>query len=126
MNFEESLVYELEAIAGLGGRVFPQTAKEGTEPPFVVYISSEGEEIQTLDGYIGITEISADLSVIGKSYEEMKAFTKVVLDRLQTFYGRKIGVDGPNILSFSYLEPVESFDEEMEYHRSTIQIHVRI
>jgi hypothetical protein len=126
MNFEEALVYELETISGLTNRVFPQTTKEGTEPPFVVYTSSEGEEIMTLDGGTGIYELTAEINVVGKNYDEMKVYTKAVLDKATSFYGRKIGVDGPNILSLSYGEPVESFDESMEYHRSTVELRVKL
>jgi hypothetical protein len=126
MNFEEALVYELETISGLVNKVFPQTAKEGTEPPFVVYSSSEGEEIQTLEGYTGIKKIVADISVVGQTYDIMKSFTKSVLGHFESFFGRNIGIDGPYIKSFSYGEPTESFDEEMEYHRSSFQINVMI
>lgn len=126
MNFEEALVYELETISGLTNRVFPQTTKEGTEPPFVVYTSSEGEEIMTLDGGTGIYELTAEINVVGKNYDEMKVYTKAVLDKATSFYGRKIGVDGPNILSLSYGEPVESFDESMEYHRSSVELRVKL
>ena len=45
MDFEQALTYELQAITGLSGKVFPQKAEENTKPPFVVYISSEGEQI---------------------------------------------------------------------------------
>jgi|SRR5689334_4389313 len=126
MNFEEALVYELETISGLTNRVFPQTTKEGTEPPFVVYTSSEGEEIMTLDGGTNIFELTAEINVVGKNYDEMKVYTKAVLDKATSFYGRKIGIDGPNILSLSYGEPVESFDESMEYHRSTVELRVKL
>jgi len=48
MDFEQALVHELSSITALNGKVFPLSAKEGTNPPFVLYVSSEGKKIQTL------------------------------------------------------------------------------
>ena len=44
MDFEQALVYELQAITGLSGKVFPQIAPENTDPSFIVYVSS-GESL---------------------------------------------------------------------------------
>lgn len=125
MNFEEALVYELSTITGLDGKVFPQNAQEGTEPPFAIYISSEGERVQTLEGYQDLTELSSEVHVVCKSYEEMKGYTKAVIDRLISFYGRAIGINGPAIKSFAYDEPTEDVEEEFNFNRSVISFRVR-
>jgi hypothetical protein len=126
LNFEEALTYELSSIAGLQGRVFPLGAKEGTLPPFVIYISSEGEETKVLNGYTNHKEITCEIHIIGRSYAEMKSFTKLVLAKLKTFYGRSIGVDGVYIKNFSYDEPREEHEDELGYERSGFDIRVRI
>lgn len=126
MNFEESLVTELSTITELEGRIFPLHATEGTNPPFVIYVSSEGEKTRTLDGYEDLTEVTAELHVVAESYEHLKALIKAVLDKIQTFFGRNIGADGVYIKSLTYTEPEESFEDELNYHRSSFEITVRI
>jgi hypothetical protein len=125
MNFEEALCAELQAISGLQQKVFPQNAEEGTEPPFAVYMSSEGEKIQTLDGYSDLTELSFETTVVATNYEAMKSLTKAVLDRIKSFFGRSIGTNGPVIKSVSHIEPVEEFQQDQNYHKSTINVRVR-
>lgn len=126
LNFEEALVYELQAIPELTGKVFPLTAREGIAPPFVIYVSSEGEQTRTLNGYVDDKEITCEIHVVGDNYSEMKHVTKEVLAKLQTFYGRQIGIDGDFIKSFSYIDPIEEHDEDFGYERSSFDIKVRI
>jgi hypothetical protein len=126
LNFEESLVYELSSITGLEDRIFPLGAKEGTKPPFVIYVSSEGEDVQNLTGYTGDKEITCEIHIVGKNYAEMKGFARAVIDKLKTFYGRQIGENGVYIKSFSYIEPVEEHDQEFNYERTSFDIKVRI
>ena len=73
MDFEQALAYELQAIPGLSGKVFPQSAEEDTKPPFVVYISSEGELIMTLSGPNEMTELTCEIHVVAETYEQLKA-----------------------------------------------------
>jgi hypothetical protein len=125
MNFEEALCAELQAISGLQQKTFPQNAEEGTEPPFVVYNSSDGEKVQTLDGYTDLTELSFEVAVVATSYEGLKGLTKAVLDRVKGFFNRSIGTDGPFIKSVSHIEPIEDFQQDQNYHKSTITFRVR-
>lgn len=126
MNFEEALVYELQSIAGLEGRVFPLSATEGTNPPFVVYVSSEGEQLKSLDGTIDeIRDVTCEIHVVAETYDKLKSLLKAVIDKLQSFFGRPIGVDGVTIKSFSHTEPVEGSDEGLDYQRSSFDIRVR-
>jgi hypothetical protein len=126
LNFEEALVYELETIPEINGKVYPLTAREGIEPPFVIYVSSEGEETQTLNGYADTKEITCEIHVVSDSYGEMKELTKDVIAKCKTFYGRQIGVDGDFIKSFTYIDPIEEHDEDFGYERSSFDIRVRI
>lgn len=126
MNFEEALASELESVDGLEGKVFPMGAKEGVKPPFVIYVSSEGLQDKTLDGYLTSKEIDCEIHVVHKNYDKMKALTKLVISELQTFYGRAIGTDGPFIKSLTYDKPVEVHEKEVQFYRSSFDIHVRL
>jgi hypothetical protein len=125
MDFEQALAYELQAITGLAGKVFPQSAEEDVKPPFVIYVSSEGEQIMTLAGPTDMTELTAEIHIVAESYEQLKSLTKAVLDRLKSFFRRNIGQNGPLIKSLSHIEPVEDIDSNLNYHRSSFDIRVR-
>jgi hypothetical protein len=125
MDFEQALVYELQAITGLSGKVFPQQADENIKPPLVVYFSSEGEPVMTLNGPTNMTELDFEVHVIAESYEQLKSYTKAVLDRIRSFFQRAIGQNGPNIRSVSHIEPVEDIDTNTNYHKSSCNIKVR-
>ena len=125
MDFEQALTYELQAITGLSGKVFPQRAVENISPPFVVYISSEGEPIMALSGPTDMTELSCEIHVSAETYEEMKSLTKNVTNRLKTFFQRSIGQNGPLIKSISHTEPIEDIDNNTNFHISSFDIRVR-
>lgn len=125
MDFEQALVYELQTIKGLSGKIFPQTALENTEPPFVVYFSSEGEKIMTLSGPTNLTELTCEIHVITETYEQLKSLTKAVIERIKSFFQRMIGQDGPLIKSVSHVEPTEDMDNNLNYHTSSFNIRVR-
>jgi hypothetical protein len=126
MHFEEGLVYELESIEGLNDKVFPLYAEEGEQPPFLVYASSEGETTQTLDGWTMEKRIICEIHVIAKSYGKMKILAKAVIDKLMTFQGRAIGIDGPVVKSLSFEQPVEVHDKDYQYYRTSFELIVRI
>lgn len=125
MNFEEALMYELETITGLTDRIFPLTATEGTDPPFLVYGSSNGRKIQALGGYSDLRELTAEIHLVTEDYAELKSFETAVIDKLVTFQGRSIGIDGPFIKSFTYDEPEEAHDNEFGYEMASFDIRVR-
>lgn len=125
MDFEEALCAELQTIAGLEKKVFPQSADENTEPPFIAYVSSDGERVQTLDGYTDLTELSVEVNLITKSYEELRNYVQVLSNKLRSFFGRNIGTDGPRIKSISFIEPDEEFQKDQNYHKSTFHVRVR-
>jgi hypothetical protein len=125
MDFEQALVYELNTINGLSGKVFPQQAAEDVKPPLVVYISSEGEQVMTLSGPTNMTELSFEVHVITESYEQLKSLTKAILDRIRSFFQRPIGQNGPLIKSVSHVDPIEDIEAASNYHKSSIDIKVR-
>jgi hypothetical protein len=125
MDFEEALCAELKTISGLEQKVFPQNAEENTEAPFVVYTSSGGEQVQTLDGYTDLTELSFELNLVTNSYEELKSYVQIISNKIRSFFGRNIGTNGPYIKSVSFPEPNEDFQENQNYHKSTFNVRVR-
>lgn len=125
MDFEQAMVYELQAINGLSGKVFPQAPEEGTIAPYIVYNSSDGEPIMTLTGPSNMTELSCEIHVITGSYEQLKSLTKATLDRVRSFFQRDIGQNGPYIRSISHVEPREDIDTSLSYYKSSFDIRVR-
>jgi hypothetical protein len=124
MNFEEALVVEISSIPSLENKVFPLYAKEGIEPPFIVYISSEGERTQDLNGYANTKEMVCELFILAQSYVEMKENTKLVIDKIISFFGRSIGIDGPFIKGISYEQPDELHDKDHDYYRCSISMRL--
>jgi hypothetical protein len=125
MDFEQALVYELNTITGLSGKVFPHMAEENTLAPFVIYISSDGEKIMTLGGPTNLTELTCEIHVVADSYEQLKSLTKAVIDRIRSFFQRAIGQNGPIIKSVSHVEPIEDMDTASNFHKSSFDIRVR-
>lgn len=125
MDFEKALAYELQTIPDLQGKVFPQTAEENTKPPFVVYVSSDGENIMTLSGPTEMTELTCEIHVVAETYEQLKSLVPTIINRTKTFFQRTIGRNGPLIKSVSHIEPVEEIDNNANYYRSSFDIRVR-
>jgi hypothetical protein len=125
MDFEKALAYELQTIPNLQGKVFPQMAEENTKPPFVVYVSSDGENIMTLSGPTEMTELTCEIHVVAETYEQLKSLVPTIINRTKTFFQRTIGRNGPLIKSVSHVEPVEEIDNNANYYRSSFDIRVR-
>jgi hypothetical protein len=125
MDFERALAYELQAIPSLQGKVFPQESLENTKPPFVVYVSSDGEKIMSLAGATEMTELTCEIHVVGETYEQLKSLSSTILNRVKSFFQRHIGQNGPLIRSVSHVEPIEEIDSNTNYYRSSFDIRVR-
>ncbi|KQL54511.1 hypothetical protein AN964_14065 [Heyndrickxia shackletonii] len=124
MDFEEALRAELVTIDGLSNKVFPLNATEGTKPPYIIYVSSEGIQDKTLDGYQSNKEAPCEINIVHNSYENLKSMTKQVLDKIVSFEGRVIGKDGPFIQELSYDKPIELYENEISAYRSVINFTV--
>ncbi|RSD21075.1 DUF3168 domain-containing protein [Mesobacillus subterraneus] len=122
MDFEEALTAELTMIEGLANKVFPLNAKEGTLPPYIVYLSSEGLQDKTFDGYLLFKEVECEINILHSTYREMKDLTKVVLGKILSFQGRTIGEGGPRIQNLSYEKPFELYEKEIKQYRSVIDV----
>jgi hypothetical protein len=124
MNFEEALVVELNSVPGLKNKVFPLSAPEGIKTPFIVYVSNEGIQDKTLEGYLNSKEVVCEIHVVHSSYGSLKPLTKQVLTHLKTFYSRVIGDNGPFIENFSCDKPTEVYEREVNLYRSSFDITV--
>lgn len=74
---------------------------------------------------MGMKEVECEINVVHKTYSGAKALFSQVLDKVLTFYGRSIGVDGVFIKSLDYEEPVEMYEEEVKLNRIAFRINVR-
>jgi hypothetical protein len=127
MYFEEALKTELMSIDGLNNKVFPLTAIEGVETPYLVYISSEGLQEKYFDGYSGSKEVQAELHILSDEYPSLKDMTRQVISIVLSFQNRVIGgTDGVMVYDVSYEKPTEQFIPELLQFLSVIPISVRI
>jgi hypothetical protein len=127
MNFEEALVHEFNKIPLIQGRVFPVFTGEGVDPPFLVYVSSEGTYERTLTEFTGMKLIECEIHVVGKTYGEMKAIIKDVIATIISFRGRIIGdLSGPFVHTLAYEQPEEMFEGDTWIYRASFDMTLRI
>jgi hypothetical protein len=128
MYFEEALKTELESITELTNKVFPLVALEGVEPPYLVYISSEGLLEKYYDGYYtGTLTIQAELHILSNEYPLLKDITRKVISKVVSFQSSVIGGDGGvMIYDVTYEKPVENYIPELLQFLCIVPISVRI
>ena len=127
MFLEEALRIELNAIPQLTNKIFPLVAIEGSKPPYVVYISSEGLQYKSLDGFYVLKTINFDIHVVHTSYSQLKALTKLVLDKIISFENTTIGgANGVVIGEISYDMPLEFYEHEANLYRSFFEFRVKL
>jgi hypothetical protein len=127
MEFEEALVVEFNKIPLITGKVYPVFTGEGVDPPFLVYVSSEGTQERTLTEFTGMKTIECEIHAVGNTYEEMKTLIKAVINTIITFRQRKIGDDsGPFLYTVRYEQPEEMFEGDTWIYRASFDMTVRI
>jgi hypothetical protein len=127
MYFEEALKTELMSIDGLSNKVFPLTAIEGVETPYIVYISSEGLQEKYFEGYSDSKEIKAELHILSNEYPSLKDMTRQVISKVISFQSRVIGgVDGVMVYDVTYDKVTEQYIPELFQFLCVIAISVRI
>lgn len=125
MNFEESLRYELSSIAAIADKVYPLNAPEQAVEPFVIYTSSEGQREQSLITWDNMRELNCEIQTITLSYAEMKTIQKLIIDKVLSWFNRRIALSGVYIRDLSYDAPVEMYDNQLKQYRSILDIRVR-
>jgi hypothetical protein len=127
MDFEEALVLEFNKIPQITGKVYPVFTGEGVDPPFLVYVSSEGTLERTLTEFTGMKTIECEIHVVGNSYDEMKTIIKEVINTIVTFRQRVIGgIGGPFVHTIRYEQPEEMFEGDTWIYRASFDMTVRI
>lgn len=125
MNFEEALRVELTSIPLLQNKIFPLSAPEGTKAPYLVYVSSEGVNDKSLNGYLDSKEVDCEINIICSRYSDLKTLTRETISKIISFQGRSIGNDGPVIQNVTYHKPVEDHERETNQHICVFDITVR-
>jgi hypothetical protein len=126
MNFEEALVVEFDSISLITGKVFPLYTGEGIDPPFLVYVSSEGLYDRTLTEFFETRTIECEIHIVGNDYEELKAIEREVIAKIISFSNRVLGGTGPLIKSVGYDQPEEMYEGETNLYRASFDMRVRI
>lgn len=127
MGFEESLKEEIHSISGLVNNVFPLKAPENHPTPYMVYLSSEGVHDKTLNGFLSSKSVEVELRLVCDTYEQLKAISSEVVQRLQSFEGRTIGVTNPTKVHEVRLEePVELWDTQISKCRGIFEFKVNL
>ncbi|MDD9266053.1 DUF3168 domain-containing protein [Paenibacillus sp. GCM10023248] len=124
MRFEEALAFEIELIPALANKVFPLVVSADKTAPYVAYVSNEGVKLKTLTGYINSKSISAEVSIVAKTYPEMKQLTSLVTESIISFQTRAIGDGTLYVQDVILSEPQEGYDVEPDLYRSTIPFQV--
>jgi hypothetical protein len=124
LTLEAALRTELSSISGLSGKIFPLRAPESSAAPYLVYVSSDGRQYRTLEGFVDSKEVSFDLHVLDREYSTLKALTAAILSLLRSFQGRVIGASGPFIQAVYYNDPTEVFEPEVGLYRCTITVNI--
>lgn len=122
MSFESSMRTELMKITGLNNKVFPLNAPEGTASPYLVYVSSNGIEAKSHDGYLDLITVGCELNIVHSTYPDMKSLAGLVVEKLKTFQGATIG--DVFIQNITYEAPVELYESEIDAYRTVINIEV--
>ena len=78
MTFEEALRTELITIKELNEKVFPLTAPEGKEAPYLIYVCSRGQNDKALGGFQKSKSVSVEINVIHDRAYEMRALARQV------------------------------------------------
>jgi hypothetical protein len=126
MNFEEALVVEFDSISLITGKVFPLYTGEGIDPPFLVYVSSEGLYDRTLTEFFQSKTIECEIHIVGNDYEELKTIEREVIAKIISFSNRQLGGTGPLIKSVGYDQPEEMYEGETNLYRASFDMRVRI
>lgn len=122
MSLEESLTEEIHSITELTDNVFPLNAPENYPTPYLTYLSSEGVNDKSLSGFMSSKSVEVELRLVCDKYSQLKAISSEVVQHLQSFIGRAIGVTAPVLIQDIMLEePVELWDSQINKHRCIIE-----
>lgn len=118
MSFEKALRAELITIEELNEKVFPLTAPEGTEAPYLIYVCSRGQNDKALDGFQKSKSVSVEINVIHDRASEMRALARQVKALIMGMEKRRIANEGPFIEEVIFEnEGTELYEPEVDLYR---------
>ena len=134
---EPELVYELETniteltpvitSTGTVRKIYPTNAPETTDKtkPYLVYALAGGNELKTLDGYIGKTEANYVFSCMAVKYGDMKSLTNKVYALLKTLPKTSIGATNELYIEDLTIKlPAETWEPELKVNRGVIDFTI--
>lgn len=127
MSLEQSLTEEIHSITELTNNVFPLNVPENYPAPYLTYLSSEGVNDKSLSGFLSSKSVEVELRLVCDKYSQLKAISSEVVQHLQSFSGRTIGVTAPVKIQDIFIEmPVEMWDSQISKYRCIIEFKVNL
>ena len=123
MTFEAALRTELITIEELNEKVFPLTAPEGTEAPYLIYVSSRGRHDKSLEGFQKSKSVSVEINVIHDRASKMRALARQVKALVMSMEKRRIADEGPYIEEIVFEnEGTELYEHEVDLYRCVFDL----
>ena len=125
MTFEAALRTELMTITSLNNKVFPMRAPEGTEAPYLIYLTSPGEYDKSFDGWHKSKSVAAELNILHNSTTKLRALTREVMALVMTFEGKALGGTGPVVDEIVFEgDSVEMYEPQADLYRKVINMRI--
>ena len=125
LTFEAALRMELTTITELQDKVFPIRALEGTEAPYLIYLTSVGEPDKSLNGWHKSKSVAVVLNIIHHSSTRLRALTREVLALVMTWEGRRLAETGARVDELTFEgDGVEMYEPQADLYRKVINIRI--
>ena len=125
MTFEAALRAELVTIPDLQDKVFPIRAPEGTEAPYLIYLTSPGEYDKSFEGWHKNKAVAVELNIIHNSTTKLRALTREVMALVMTFEGKALGETGPVVDEIVFEgDSVEMYEPQADLYRKVINMRI--
>jgi hypothetical protein len=124
MDFESAFRQELTSITELTNKVFPLTAPENTSPPYVIYLKTRINPIQTHSSTLDIIQGLYEVNLLHSSYSQLQDLYQKVKSKLINIQQRVIGTNGPFLQECTILNVVELYENQVKLYRMNIEFKV--
>lgn len=122
MDFEQAMRVELATVTNLNAKIFPLSAPENTNTPFLVYQKTRLDLIKTMDGTTKLRDARYEVDLISKTYDQLQELINNVKTKLISFEGRTIGIAGPYVQSMTIENVVEIYEDQPEFYRVNFEL----
>ena len=124
MDLEQGFTVELSALPGLENKVFPITAAQETAAPYITYVLGSNERTCDLLGQAELVKSQYQLDLYHPTYAGLKAFKKIVIQRIKTFNMRTLAGSGPYIQQAEIVNDYETYEFELKLYRGIIELDI--